>query len=122
MTDTTQGHASALPVVKHQSLDAAWHADFNFYRARWTTPEGLAQAKSVVKFFIKQGYDACLHMGLDDTWAKSVKTTAPYYRIYFRHPMTAGYYTWFAPASEKTWTDPLDFSLAAWFEFVEPKT
>lgn len=126
MTDTTQGQAAStpttLPVVKHQTPDAAWHADFNFFRGRWTTDEGLKQAKSVVKFLIRQGYDACLHMGLDDSWLKGTKTVTPYYRVYIRHPNTAGYYTWFAPASEKTWTDPLDFSLATWFEFVEPKS
>lgn len=124
MTDTkATSIVTALPVVvKPIGLDPAWHADFNFYQGRWTKPEGLIQAKSTLKFLIKQGHDASLHMGLVDTWDKCAKVTLPYYRVYIRNPKAAGYYTWFAPASEKVWSDPLDFSVTTWFEFLEPKT
>lgn len=108
--------AAPFPVMV---MNPDWQEGFNFFQGRWFGEVGIYNANAAAAAFRSQGHKTGLYHGTTNVWDKGKNVPTDYWRVYITHPTEVGYYMWFDPGKAEAWAEPLDLSLATWFEFVE---
>lgn len=112
---------TSVPVIALvPKVDEAWKEGYVFSQDRWEGEDNKKYAFRVTGYFKKLGHTSHVFESSTKTWVKGKDLIIPYYKVWVAHPKDNQLYTWWTP-TVANWSDPIDMSVATWFEFEEPK-